>query len=532
MESEHNQRKFEDEVEEVDVEESWRWRCQDNPLQALKEWGKFEDEEDVGEREGEMNKLADSLREMKLARKADTRRMAALSTEARRQHLELKRRSGLERMLLPDAPPRKRQTKRASPERQQCVMVARPVDELCDELNPVEPTQVVVSTSREADFSEPATTSGLARSSCRANVSLEDVYESSLSEDGMGDIGAEVVLAASTSPCTPGPSNISVIDHDYYIDVENWLADVCKSGDELEVDVDNDNSAIPFFDFTTDEPACNSDLTELQEEVLQREDVANDAALRDIAPDDCYTFAWSKDRETFQGRRETFTGTSGPTFNLTDQTEPTDIFDRTFDMDFIDLLCTETNRNAEQKISLMRELNKLAPHSRFNRCLYMPSQEIVIDESLLKWNGRLSFAQKISSKVAQVGVKTYELCESSSGYLWKFFVYAGKDKPTLTTDGIDGRDTELELTNDRPIGNDAFDRFDDDGTSDRLTTGGSADRPMSATAVIVYKLIQPLLHLGHTVIMDNFYKSIITTDFKKTEDRLLRNIEIESRIRS
>ncbi|CAH2062326.1 unnamed protein product, partial [Iphiclides podalirius] len=143
---------------------------------------------------------------MKLARKADTRRMAALSTEARRQLLELKRRSDLERMLLPDGPPRKRQTKRASPERQQCVMVA-PVDELCDELNPVKPTQVVASTSREADFSEPATTSGLARSSCRANVSIEDVYESSISEDGMGGMSdpETVSVYSSPSPSSPNP---------------------------------------------------------------------------------------------------------------------------------------------------------------------------------------------------------------------------------------------------------------------------------------------------------------------------------------
>lgn len=62
--------------------------------------------------------------------------------------------------------------------------------------------------------------------------------------------------------------------------------------------------------------------------------------------------------------------------------------------------------------------------------LYMPSQEIAIDESLLKWHGRLSFSQKISSKAAQVGVTTYELCESSSGYLWKYFVYTGKSKKT------------------------------------------------------------------------------------------------------
>ncbi|CAH2062327.1 unnamed protein product, partial [Iphiclides podalirius] len=99
-------------------------------------------------------------------------------------------------------------------------MVA-PVDELCDELNPVKPTQVVASTSREADFSEPATPSGLARSSCRANVSIEDVYESSISEDGMGDDLFGFGLDKKKNL-------ISVIDHDYYIHVGNWLADVSQ----------------------------------------------------------------------------------------------------------------------------------------------------------------------------------------------------------------------------------------------------------------------------------------------------------------
>lgn len=61
--------------------------------------------------------------------------------------------------------------------------------------------------------------------------------------------------------------------------------------------------------------------------------------------------------------------------------------------------------------------------------LYTPGQDIAIDEILLKWHGRLSFAQKISSKAAQVGVKTYELCESKTGYLWAFRVYTGKDGP-------------------------------------------------------------------------------------------------------
>lgn len=86
--------------------------------------------------------------------------------------------------------------------------------------------------------------------------------------------------------------------------------------------------------------------------------------------------------------------------------------------------------------------------------LYYAGQEVAIDETLLKSQGRLSFAQKIKTKA----VKIYELCESSSGYLWKFIVYTGKDGH-------------------------------------------------NATAKIVYDLIGPLRHCGHTLIMDNFYNS-------------------------
>ncbi|CAK1596336.1 unnamed protein product [Parnassius mnemosyne] len=345
--------------------------------------------------------------------------------------------------------------------------------------------------------------------------------------------------------------------------MNEWLrmTDMTSDSDD-DLDIDDNGCLIPTVQErnAATEPACDSDLTQFQAEVLRREDDANDQAIRDIIPDDCYTFVWSKNRET--------------------------------------------NRNAEQKIALLREQNMLAPHSQFNRwsptdrdeivsflaiiilqglyplpeeevyftfngfgtmayfakimsynrflllktflhfvdsqtcqdttrlckirpvidffndkfsTIYMPSQEIAIDESLLKWHGRLNFAQKISSNAAQVGVKTYVLCESSSGYLWKFFVYAGKDKTNTTTDSTDGQATQ---TNDRPVRDEAIDRFADDETNDianndgaivastdRVMTSESGDRPTSATAKIVYDLIEPLLHRGHTVIMDNFYNS-------------------------
>ena len=59
--------------------------------------------------------------------------------------------------------------------------------------------------------------------------------------------------------------------------------------------------------------------------------------------------------------------------------------------------------------------------------LYLPGQNIAIDEFLTLWRGRITFRQYIPSKSSKVGIKSYELCESSSGYLWSFIIYTGKD---------------------------------------------------------------------------------------------------------
>ncbi|XP_045489809.1 piggyBac transposable element-derived protein 4-like [Pieris rapae] len=133
----------------------------------------------------------------------------------------------------------------------------------------------------------------------------------------------------------------------------------------------------------------------------------------------------------------------------------------------------------------------------------------IIDESLLKWHGRLGFAQKILSKAAQVGVKTYELCESSSGYLWKFFVYVGKEKKKTTND-IRPDETiqpsaSNENDNDRPNNiDDTNDKTDDAEMTDQTSTGNINNRPSNATSKIVYDLVELLLHRGHTLV-DNFY---------------------------
>lgn len=154
----------------------------------------------------------------------------------------------------------------------------------------------------------------------------------------------------------------------------------------------------------------------------------------------------------------------------------------------------------------MTKLSKIQPvieyfNDKFST-LYYPSQEIVIDESLLKWHGRLGFAQKIASKAAQVGVKTYELCDSSTGYLWKFYVYAGKDENKAVTTVI-ADDTNADDLEGRP--------------KKREMTDQTSDRPTNATSKIVYDLVEPLLHRGHTLIMDNFCNSPLLARYLKRQ---------------
>ncbi|XP_047038976.1 uncharacterized protein LOC124643893 [Helicoverpa zea] len=417
-------------------------------------------------------------------------------------------------------------------------------------------------------------------------------------------------VEAKMQPSTEHRTSTYITDKHFDSIADNWLQD---NDSDIDLDPhfnDNDGISVPVMRNATTEPACDADMTELETHVLRTEDEINDQALRDIMPtNDYYTFDWKKDKPIFTGRREAFTGSSGPTFDITDKT-PVDIFSKIFDTSFIDRLCTETNRYAEQKIARLKEQNKLLPTSRlhrwtptdrsemitflavlvlqglyplpeeekyfsfngfgtmpyfsrimsFNRfillkslyhfvdnetltnktrlskiqpvldhlnekfsTLYMPGQDIAIDESLLKWHGRLSFAQKIATRAAQVGVKTYELCESRTGYLWKFFVYVGKNTEIAPTDDlptddemVDQPDDEIVnrpidqiidqsnvIVRDRPI-NKTPDQ-PQDATVDQPNVNFA--RPTNATAKIVFDLLEPLLDRGHTVVMDNFYNS-------------------------
>ena len=96
--------------------------------------------------------------------------------------------------------------------------------------------------------------------------------------------------------------------------------------------------------------------------------------------------------------------------------------------------------------------------------IYIPEQEISIDESLLKYKGLLGWKQFIPTKRARFGIKLYQLCESKSGYIWHSIIYTGKD-------------TSL---------------------NEKYKSPNSASN-------VVMSLMHDLLGHGYTLITDNFY---------------------------
>jgi hypothetical protein len=56
--------------------------------------------------------------------------------------------------------------------------------------------------------------------------------------------------------------------------------------------------------------------------------------------------------------------------------------------------------------------------------VYRPNEEVSVDESLIRYKGRLSFKQYIPTKRAKCGIKLYCACEATSGYLYNFLVHS------------------------------------------------------------------------------------------------------------
>lgn len=66
--------------------------------------------------------------------------------------------------------------------------------------------------------------------------------------------------------------------------------------------------------------------------------------------------------------------------------------------------------------------------------VYVPRKNIAIDEAMCAWRGRLRFKVYLKDKPNPWGIKFYQLCESGSGYVFRFEIYAAEqtvsNKPT------------------------------------------------------------------------------------------------------
>ncbi|KAL0830178.1 hypothetical protein ABMA28_003635 [Loxostege sticticalis] len=120
---------------------------------------------------------------------------------------------------------------------------------------------------------------------------------------------------------------------------------------------------------------------------------------------------------------------------------------------------------------LSAQLRKIAPalvhlNSKFES-LYNLHQDIAVDESLTLFKGRLSWVQTIRL-AARFAIKSFELRESKTGYLYRFDIYTGKN------------------------------------TERGDVVAPSADLAGKSTQVVL-DLLKGLERLGHCVTMDNYY---------------------------
>ena len=199
--------------------------------------------------------------------------------------------------------------------------------------------------------------------------------------------------------------------------------------------------------------------------------------------------------------------------------DPESIFNVLFDDELVDLMVVETNRYAEQ---VRGKENTRQRHARLNawkpvdapamkkfvgifylmgihnfpritdywskddlyrtyafktimlrnrfqlRSIYVPDENLSLDESMVLWRGRLVFRQYIKNKKHKYGVKFYELCESD-GIILRISIYSGES-------------------------------YED-------------DEEQGQTYAIVKHLMEDYLDKGYSLYTDNYYNSIPLTRF-------------------
>ncbi|XP_069949960.1 piggyBac transposable element-derived protein 4-like [Cherax quadricarinatus] len=136
------------------------------------------------------------------------------------------------------------------------------------------------------------------------------------------------------------------------------------------------------------------------------------------------------------------------------------------------------NRNTPDRNDLLYKIREVFMYLKQKFSVYFyPFKNIVVDESLILFKGRLSFKQYIPSKHNRFGIKLFVMCDCESGLLvLDVIVYTGKNTP-------------------------------DDG---RRMLGISSD--------VVRRMMEPYLGKGHTLYIDNWYTSPMLADFLRVNN--------------
>ena len=153
----------------------------------------------------------------------------------------------------------------------------------------------------------------------------------------------------------------------------------------------------------------------------------------------------------------------------TDQLIMTPVFSHIFSRDRYLALLRYIHFNNNENYTAEDRLFKVKPiiddlKAKFHLSLN-PYQNLVIDESLMLWKGRLSFKQYIPSKRNRFGVKLYVLCDCRTGFILDFIPYTGSTTPIYY------------------------------------------DKRLGASRSLVMKLMGKYLQKGHNLYVDNWYSS-------------------------
>ncbi|XP_069181308.1 piggyBac transposable element-derived protein 4-like [Procambarus clarkii] len=150
-----------------------------------------------------------------------------------------------------------------------------------------------------------------------------------------------------------------------------------------------------------------------------------------------------------------------------DSLAPSPIFNRNITRDRFHLLlrCLHFENNAnEVRHDRLWKVRKVFSDLRGKfRDYFVPGQNVVIDESLVLFNGRLAFKHYIPSKRHRFGLKFFVLCDCETGIVLDMILYSGTDVDIPATDehGFSGS--------------------------------------------VVKTLMEPLLNRGHILFTDNYY---------------------------